>query len=250
MIDVVRVSVTFQTRRGPVHAVNDVSFHIAENEVFGIVGESVSGKTTLMRTMIGQLPATAGQVSIDGEMVSRRAPSSFRHKVQVVMKDCYGSLTRGQTVDQIIGEPLAIHRFAKHEERTVTTLDEVGLSTSHRFRYPHQLSGGQRHRVAIARCIAIEPRMIFLDGPTSALDVSIQAEVVNLIMDLRTKRGLILVMVSHDLALLAHMCDRLAVMHQGKVCEAITSAALRGQDFSSEHTRTLVAASRPETSDT
>ncbi len=152
--------------------------------------------------------------------------------------------------NQIIGEPLAIHRFDRREKRIMAALDEVGMDASHRFRYPHQLSGGQRQRVAIARCLTIEPRVIFLDEPTSALDVSVQAEIVNLIMDLRTKLGLTLVMVSHDLALVAHMCDRLAVMHQGKVCEVVTSAALRGQDFSSEHTRTLVAASRPETSDT
>ncbi len=246
MIDVVDVSVTFQTRRGPVHAVNNVSLQIAENEVFGIVGESGSGKTTLMRTMIGQLPATTGHVSIAGERVSRSALLHFRRTVQMVMQDCYGSLNPGHTVDQIIGEPLAIHRFDKPEERIMAALDDVGMGPSHRFRYPHQLSGGQRQRVAIARCLAIEPRVIFLDEPTSALDVSVQAEVVNLIMDLRAKRGLTLVMVSHDLALVAHMCDRLAVMHEGKVCDVVTSAGLRGQAFSSDYTSALVAASRSE----
>ncbi len=242
MIDAQGVSVTFGTRRGPVHAVRDVTLNISQGEVFGIVGESGSGKTTLMRALIGQLAVTSGQITISGQTVSRRAPLSFRRQVQMVMQDCYGSLNPGHTVDQIIGEPLAIHGFDRPEARIMAALTEVGLGPVHRFRFPHQLSGGQRQRVAIARCLAIQPQVVFLDEPTSALDVSIQAEVVNLIMDLRRGRGLTLVVVSHDLALVAHMCDRLAVMQAGSVREVLTSTALRRRDFADDYTRGLVEA--------
>ncbi len=242
MIDIRDLDVSFDTPKGPFIAVQNVSFQVARGEVFGIVGESGSGKTTLMRAMMGVLPAAKGSVVCAGTPVSRHAPLSFRRKVQMVMQDCYGSLNPAHTIDQIIGEPLSIHRFDRIEDRIVGALSDVGLAPTHRFRFPHQLSGGQRQRVAIARCLAIEPEIIFLDEPTSALDVSVQAEVVNLIMALKRARGLTLVMVSHDLPLVAHMCDRLVVMRQGRIVEELTSDALCEGRYHADYTKTLVGA--------
>lgn len=244
MINGQGVSVTFPTKSGPVQAVKDVSLEISKGEIFGIVGESGSGKTTLMRALIGQLPTSTGKITIDGEKVRRKASLGFRRNVQMVMQDCYGSLNPSHTIDQIIGEPLAIHRLDRPEARIVAALEDVGLGPSQRFRFPHQLSGGQRQRVGIARCLVMEPKIMFLDEPTSALDVSVQAEVVNLIMELARKRDLTMVMVSHDLALVAHMCDRLAVMRNGAICEVLTSAALRNEHLTTDYTKTLVAASK------
>jgi len=242
MIDIRGLSISFDTPKGPFLAVQNVSFQVARGEVFGIVGESGSGKTTLMRAMMGLLPAATGSATCAGAAVSRHAPLAFRRKVQMVMQDCYGSLNPAHTIDQIIGEPLSIHRFDRIEERIAAALSDVGLGPAHRFRFPHQLSGGQRQRVAIARCLAIEPEVIFLDEPTSALDVSVQAEVVNLITALKRARGLTLVMVSHDLPLVAHMCDRLVVMRQGRIVEELTSDALCEGRYHADYTKNLVGA--------
>ncbi|MGQ3292984.1 MAG: ABC transporter ATP-binding protein, partial [Shinella sp.] len=214
MIEIEAVSVDFHTKARVVRALKEVSLSVAQGSVFGLVGESGSGKTTLLRAMMGLTTTSAGRVKIGGEVVKQNPSLSFRRRVQMVMQDCYASLNPVHTVDQIIGEPLAIHRFDNPEKRILQALRDVSLGPEHRFRFPHQLSGGQRQRVAIARCLAIEPQVMLLDEPTSALDVSIQAEIINLVMRLQREKGLTLFIISHDLPLVAHMCDRLAIMQK------------------------------------
>jgi peptide/nickel transport system ATP-binding protein len=161
----------------------------------------------------------------------------------MVFQDPYGSLHPRQTVDRILAEPLAIHGVADAEVRIERALDEVGLGTGFRFRYPHQLSGGQRQRVAIARALILEPQLLLLDEPTSALDASVQAEVLNLLEALRQRRGLSFVMVSHDLAVVTHLCERLMVMRRGQVVEQIASTDLVAHRVQVDYTRSLMTAS-------
>ena len=164
--------------------------------------------------------------------------------VQMVFQDPYGSLHPRQTVDRILAEPLAIHAMPDAERRIERGLDEVGLGTGFRFRYPHQLSGGQRQRIAIARALILEPAILLLDEPTSALDASVQAEVLNLLEDLRLRRGLTYVMVSHDLAVVTHMCERLMVMRQGRVVEALAARDLAAHRVDADYTVRLMQASQ------
>ena len=161
----------------------------------------------------------------------------------MVFQDPYGSLHPRQTVDRILAEPLAIHGIGNAESRIARALDEVGLGQGFRFRYPHQLSGGQRQRVAIARALILEPQVLLLDEPTSALDASVQAEVLNLLEDLRARRGLSFVMVSHDLAVVTHLCQRLLVMRRGQAVEQIAAADLAAHHVQAEYTRGLMEAS-------
>ena len=243
MIEIESVCVDFHTKTRTVRALNEVSLSVPQGSVFGLVGESGSGKTTLLRAMMGLTAVSAGRVKIAGEVARQNPPRTFRRPVQMVMQDCYASLNPVHTVDQIIGEPLAIHRFDNPEKRILQALNDVGLGPEYRFRFPHQLSGGQRQRVAIARCLAIEPQVMLLDEPTSALDVSIQAEIVNLVMRLQREKGLTLFIISHDLPLVAHMCDRLAIMHKGVVREIITSQNLIDRNVTDDYTKELLAAS-------
>ena len=170
-------------------------------------------------------------------------PADFYRRVQMVFQDPYASLHPRHTVDRVLSEPLAIHGFDRREPRIEQALADVGLGSGFRFRYPHQLSGGQRQRVAIARALILEPKVILLDEPTSALDASIQAEVLNLLDRLRAERGLTYVLVSHDLAVVAHMCERLMVMQHGRAVEEMTRGALRGHAAEQDYTRRLLAAS-------
>ena len=227
-------------------AVADTSFRVDAGESFGIVGESGSGKSTVLRAICGLAPKQAGTVQLVGRAQSTLPlPGSkpFRRAVQMVFQDPYGSLHPRQTVDRILAEPLAIHGMADAELRIERALDEVGLGTGFRFRYPHQLSGGQRQRIAIARALILEPQILLLDEPTSALDASVQAEVLNLLEDLRHKRGLTFVMVSHDLAVVTHMCERLMVMQRGRTVELLSSADLAASRVTDEYTRNLMVAS-------
>ncbi len=240
MIDIRDLHVTFD---GGVRAVRGVSFAVARGESYGIVGESGSGKSTVLRAICGLAPTSAGHLLIDGkELTSPRSPDFYR-RVQMVFQDPYASLHPRHTVDRVLSEPLAIHGFTDHETRIERALTEVGLGPSFRFRYPHQLSGGQRQRVAVARALILEPQVLLLDEPTSALDASIQAEVLNLLDRLRTERGLTYVMVSHDLAVVAHMCDRLLVMQHGQAVEELTRDALRAHQATTPYTQQLLAAS-------
>ncbi|MSQ74193.1 MAG: ABC transporter ATP-binding protein [Rhodoferax sp.] len=232
-------------------AVADTSFQVEPGGSFGLVGESGSGKSTVLRAICGLAPLAAGSVQLLGESAQAGAgpalpkPGSkpFRRLVQMVFQDPYGSLHPRQTVDRILAEPLAIHHMSDAEVRIERALDEVGLGTGYRFRYPHQLSGGQRQRIAIARALILEPQILLLDEPTSALDASVQAEVLNLLEDLRRRRGLTFVMVSHDLAVVTHLCERLMVMQRGQTVELVSSADLAASRVSHPYTRNLMEAS-------
>ena len=224
-------------------ALDDVSLSVAPGESYGLVGESGSGKSTLLRAVAGLAPVAEGMIEVDGTPLGKKRDKAFYRKVQMVFQDPYGSLHPRQTVDRLLLEPLAIHGFADTESRIVRALDEVGLGSGFRFRYSHQLSGGQRQRVAIARALILEPSILLLDEPTSALDASVQAEVLNLLEQLRADRRLTFVMVSHDLAVVTHMCDRLMVMQNGRAVEQLTSTDLAARNVTQDYTRGLLAAS-------
>lgn len=227
-------------------AVAETTIRVAPGESFGIVGESGSGKSTVLRAICGLAPLASGTVQlVGGSGLNLPPPGSkpFRRLVQMVFQDPYGSLHPRQTVDRILAEPLAIHGIGDAETRIERALDEVGLGTGFRFRYPHQLSGGQRQRIAIARALILEPQIMLLDEPTSALDASVQAEVLNLLEDLRHKRGLTFIMVSHDLAVVTHMCENLMVMQRGQTVELLSSADLAAHSVTQDYTRRLMEAS-------
>jgi peptide/nickel transport system ATP-binding protein len=226
-----------------VEAVQSVSFALAAGESFGIVGESGSGKSTVLRAICGLAPAADGRILIGGEPVQTPRGRAFARRVQMVFQDPYGSLHPRHTVDRVLSEPLAIHGLGDREDRVAKALKDVGLGRAFRFRYPHQLSGGQRQRVAIARALILEPEMLLLDEPTSALDASVQAEVLNLLTRLRSERGLTYVLVSHDLAVVDHMCERLIVMQGGRIVERLDTAALVSRSVATDHTRALLIAS-------
>ena len=229
-------------------AVEDACFNVGPGESFGIVGESGSGKSTVLRALCGLAKAEAGTVRLssaneadDGQPLP--GSKAFRRQVQMVFQDPYGSLHPRQTVDSILAEPLAIHGMGDAETRIERALDEVGLGTGFRFRYPHQLSGGQRQRIAIARALILEPAILLLDEPTSALDASVQAEVLNLLEALRRQRNLTFIMVSHDLAVVTHLCDRLMVMQRGKTVEQLTATDLAQRRATNPYTLSLMHAS-------
>ncbi|AHK45168.1 MULTISPECIES: ABC transporter ATP-binding protein [Ensifer] len=226
-------------------ALDDVSIDVAPGESFGLVGESGSGKSTLLRAVAGLAPVTSGKVRVhDRVLIGNRRDKAFYRDVQMVFQDPYGSLHPRQTIDRQLLEPLAIHGVADGERRILKALDEVGLGSGFRFRYPHQLSGGQRQRIAIARALILEPSILLLDEPTSALDASVQAEVLNLLEQVRRDRKLTFIMVSHDLGVVTHMCDRLAVMQNGRVVERLSSADLVAGRIGEEYTRNLMVASK------
>ena len=229
---------------GDTHAVRDASLTVAPGESFGLVGESGSGKSTILRALCGLNPDWTGRIVVDGQAQGRRRQKGFFKQCQMVFQDPYGSLHPRQTVDSTLMEPLAIHGFDDRDSRVERVLAEVGLGPSFRFRYPHQLSGGQRQRVAIARALVLEPRLLLLDEPTSALDVSVQAEILNLLKRLRAERGLTYLMVSHNLAVVSVMCDRLAVMNRGRIVETLTAAQLHDGTVTQPYTRQLLEASR------
>ncbi len=240
-IRIENLSVTFDG----FHALKSVSIAVNKGESFGLVGESGSGKSTLLRAVAGLAPVSGGTIEVNGEKLSgNRRSRAFRRAVQMVFQDPYASLHPRQTVDRQLLEPLAIHGIGDGERRILRALDEVGLGSSFRFRYPHQLSGCQRQRVAIARSLIFEPEILLLDEPTSALDASVQAEVLNLLEEVRGRHGLTYVMVSHDLGVVTHMCSRLAVMKGGEVVETLSAADLAGSRVVSDYTRRLMVASK------
>ncbi|MCR1767148.1 ABC transporter ATP-binding protein [Burkholderia glumae] len=242
MIDVRAVSVRFATHAGHVDAVREASFAVARGAAFGLVGESGSGKSTLLRALTGLVPAAAGTLAIDGRPVQGKLGRGFRRDVQMVFQDPYASLHPRFTVDETLREPLAIHGIAGADTRIPRALAEVGLDAAFRFRYPHQLSGGQRQRVAIARALIVEPRVLLLDEPSSALDVSVQAGILNLLRRLHRERGLTMLLVSHNLAVVGFLCERLAVMRHGAIVEQLAIEDLRAARVASDYTRTLLAA--------
>ncbi len=217
---------------GQVHAVDDVTFTLHEGETLGLVGESGCGKTTLARTVMRLVEPTGGTLLFRGQDVShcsRRELTPLRREMQMVFQDPYASLNPRKRVGQIVGTPLRLHSRAKGEDverRVRELLERVGLAPEHVNRFPHEFSGGQRQRIGVARALAVDPKLIVLDEPVSALDVSIQAQIINLLDDLQDDLGLSYLFVPHDLSVVRHVSDRIAVMYLGKLMELSPAAEL------------------------
>jgi ABC-type glutathione transport system ATPase component len=213
------------TRKETVQAVNGVSLDVARRETLGLVGESGCGKTTLGRTILRLVERTSGTVRFDGEDVFALGPEALRRmrrRMQIIFQDPYASLNPRMSIGRAVREGIEVHRLAagREAERRVTALlEEVGLSADAAQRYPHEFSGGQRQRAGIARALAVEPEFIVCDEPVSALDVSVQAQVLNLLADLQARRGLSYLFISHDLAVIRHIAPRVAVMYLGRIVE-------------------------------
>jgi oligopeptide/dipeptide ABC transporter ATP-binding protein len=223
----------FQRKVGAVQAVNGVSFDVMRGETLGLVGESGCGKSTTARLLLRLLDPTGGSVKYQGEEIATAKGSrlkDLRREMQMIFQDPYSSLNPRKTVGSIISEPFAIHglKSGKGERRKEVQrlMDLVGLNPEHFNRYPHEFSGGQRQRIGVARALALEPKVIVADEPVSALDVSIQAQVLNLLRDLQREFGLTLIFIAHDLSVVRHMCDRVAVMYLGHIVELANSDEL------------------------
>jgi oligopeptide/dipeptide ABC transporter ATP-binding protein len=244
----IKRGVVFQRKVGAVKAVDGVSFDVNRGETLGIVGETGCGKTTAARLIMRLLDATAGEVRFDGRDITRLRGSelkAIRCELQMIFQDPYSSLNPRKTVGSIVSEPFAIHGLhtdRRERRRAVRELmDTVGLNPEHYNRYPHEFSGGQRQRIGVARALALEPKLLIADEPVSALDVSIQAQVLNLLRDMQRRFGLTLVLISHDLSVVRHMCDRVAVMYCGKIVELAPNEEL--YDFPRHpYTASLLAA--------
>lgn len=215
----------FLAGKSEIRATDNVSFTINKGETLGIVGESGSGKTTAARSFLRLINPDSGTIQINGidiTTLNRRELRHLRRKVQFLFQDPYGSLNPRMTVSRIIGEPLRLHEklsTAEREKKAAELLEKVGMDSSHGLRYPHEFSGGQRQRIAIARAIALSPDLLVLDEPVSALDVSIQGQILNLLKDLQDDMGMSYLFVSHDLSVVANFCDRVAVMYLGRIVE-------------------------------
>ena len=219
----------FQSK--PLKAVDGVSFTIGKRETLGLVGESGCGKTTVGRTILQLYKPTAGEIVFDGKKIESKADiQDFRKKATMVFQDPYSSLNPRMTVADIIGEPLDVHKLystkAERNERILELMDHVGLNSEHASRYAHEFSGGQRQRIGIARALAVNPEFIVCDEPVSALDVSIQAQVINMFDDLQDRLGLTYLFIAHDLLVVRHISDRIAVMYLGKMVELADAAEI------------------------
>ena len=236
-----------RVRFGATEVVRGVSLRVPTGGSYGLVGESGSGKSTILRALSGLNPAWTGRIALDGVDLPPRRDRAFFRRVQMVFQDPYGSLHPRHTVDRALSEPLLVHGLAQgageRDRRIGAALASVALPAAARFRYPHQLSGGQRQRVAIARALMSEPEVLLLDEPTSALDVSVQAEVLNLLRDLQAERGLTYLLVSHNLAVVAHLCPVVGVMQGGALVEELSADDLRAGRAVHPHTRELRALS-------
>jgi peptide/nickel transport system ATP-binding protein/oligopeptide transport system ATP-binding protein len=255
LIEVRNLKTYFPVRSGvlrrhvdDIRAVDDVSFSIEEGTTVGLVGESGSGKSTIGKTLLKLTQATSGEVVYAGRNILPLDENEFRplrRELQMIFQDPFGSLNPRHSVLQIVGEALEIHfpQFNKSErqDRVVSLLEKVGLKPEMVKRYPHEFSGGQRQRIGIARALAVEPRFIVCDEPVSALDVSVQAQIVNLLQDLQEQLGLSYLFIAHDLAVVEHISDHVLVMHHGKIVESASAAEIY-ESPKHEYTRKLLAA--------
>lgn len=254
LLDVRGLKKYFYTSKGllgknkqTVKAVDDVSFQIRRGETFGLVGESGCGKSTTGRSIVRLYDVTAGEIRFDGTdlaHLSERELKPFRKRMQTIFQDPYSSLNPGMNVTQLISEPMEIHGFgtkAEHRETVLELLNKVGLKPEHAERYPHEFSGGQRQRISIARALSVKPEFILCDEPISALDVSVQAQVVNMLEDLQAEFGLTYLFIAHDLSMVRHISDRIGVMYLGKLVELAPSDELYNHP-AHPYTQALLAA--------
>ena len=249
LIEVRNLKKYFGTGAHPVRAVDDVSFAIRQGETLGLVGESGSGKSTIGRTLLRLVERTDGEVLYRGNDVAKLSGGEMRKlrsKLQIIFQDPYASLNPKMRISAILGEALATHGLHKgaaaRDKRIAELLETVGLRAEHASRFPHEFSGGQRQRIGVARALAVEPEFIVADEPLSALDVSIQAQVINLLADLRERLSLTMLFISHDLDVVEYLCDRVVVLYLGKVMEVATTAELFERPLH-PYTQALLAAS-------
>lgn len=255
LIEVRNLKTYFPVRSGvlrrhvdDIRAVDDVSFSIEAGTTVGLVGESGSGKSTIGKTLLKLTPATSGEVVYEGRNILPLNENEFRpmrRELQMIFQDPFGSLNPRHSILQIVGEALEIHfpqlNKSDRQDRVVALLQQVGLQPEMAKRYPHEFSGGQRQRIGIARALAVEPRFIVCDEPVSALDVSVQAQIVNLLQDLQEQLGLSYLFIAHDLAVVEHISDHVLVMHHGKIVESASAAEIY-ENPKHEYTRKLLAA--------
>ncbi|SCX28983.1 Stage 0 sporulation protein KE [Agrobacterium sp. DSM 25558] len=243
MIDVHDLSVSFGTGTSAKQVVKDVSFSVVKGETLGIVGESGCGKSTVLRSLAGLDRHWSGRINLAGIDVHKDRTKEQMLLTQMVFQDPYGSIHPRHRINRVLAEPIRAMDRGKGWDRVQAALEQVGLPAAFADRFPHQLSGGQRQRVAIARALMLEPEILLLDEPTSALDVSVQAEVLNLLADLKESRNLTYVLVSHDLGVIAHMCDRVLVMKSGVFVDELTKDDLYQGRTHDDYSRMLFEAS-------